>query len=177
MLAVDTIPMLARPSYSRSMQFLPACSKGWLAYGSGLNMAGGAFIWMWQWLHVHCLKVLSQLQNQAEKYCALRACVMALIGHENRSNLCNKLVQTRFPYPANSKGQVQCTSSGDTACPGAVVREGAAKGCTKACPAPAPNLPSNVTAATPPVVMRTVLGQLSQVRVSPESGQNCMSTM
>ena len=40
-----------------------------------------------------------------------------------------------------------------------------------------PNLPSNVTAADPPVVMRIVLGQLSQVRVSPESGQNCMSTM
>ena len=142
-------------------------------------MAGGAFIWMWQWLHVHCLKVLSQLQKQAEQYRALRACVMALIGHENRSNLCNKLVQTRFPYPANSEGRVQCTSSGDTACPGAEAREGATKGCTKASPAPALPLPSCASAATPPFARhsRIQLGQLSQVRVSPESGQNCMSTM
>ena len=120
-------------------------------------------------------------------------------------------MQTRFPTILQTQeGQVQCTSFGDTACPGAGAREGATKDCTKACPAPALPLPSCAIAATPPFChtfekwagsalpsasvpqvgpelhveyadavtrLRSGLGQLSQVRVSPKSGQNCMLNM
>ena len=56
----------------------------------------------------------------------------------------------RLVFPILQIQKVQHTSSGDAACPGAEAREGATKGCTKACPAPALHLLSCESAATLP---------------------------